>query len=58
MVLFPVQSKNVIFNHYTVIKKQRGTQNILIMSDKLYHISSPVCVILVSSNPFKFSDSF
>ena len=44
-ILFPVQSKIIIFNHYTVTKKKwRNMQNIIIMGDKLYQISSPVYI--------------
>ena len=45
MIFFPVQSKNRIFNDYTVTKKNwKNMQNIQIMGTKPCQISSSVCI--------------
>ena len=41
-ILLPVQSKNIIFSHYTVTKNWGNMKNILTMGNKFYQISSPV----------------
>ena len=45
MILFLVQSKNMIFNHYALTKKNWwDMQNILVMGNKLYQGSSSMYI--------------
>ena len=58
MILFLAQRKNIIFNCYTLTKKNwRNMHNILLMGNKLYQRSSPA-YIFSKQQFFKFSDSF